>query len=249
MKKKVFVTFWVFLVGLALVISPVLGARYSGKAQNASVPSSAWVEEVFIDYTHAGPGPHPSEESDRYQLTQGGIRWFSDSDVEYQIAGTEAVSGGNAAVAVAVATWDGFVTTRGFSRNDSTTQTNPCTDNPSTVQWTAVDGPGGVLAMASVCRNVATKEIAGFVVTMDKDESWATDGSSTKFDVENTASHEFGHVAGLGHVNAPRDGCLSMYRFADVGEIQKRTLGLGDKLGMDALYSTGDTAAGPGCGL
>ena len=61
--------------------------------------------------------------------------------------------------------------------------------------------------------------------------------------------HEFGHVAGLDHVNAPRDGCLTMYRFATSGETQKRTLGLGDRLGMDVLCSTGDTALGPGCGF
>jgi len=40
-----------------------------------------------------------------------------------------------------------------------------------------------------------------------------------------------------------------MYKFAGLGEIQKRTLGLGDKLGMDALYGTGNISAGPGCAL
>lgn len=236
-------------IGAFLVATVVTAAP----SPRATAPTSEFVAETFVDYgvaTHAGPGPHPATESSHFQLTQGGIRWFSGSPVEYRITGTEAVGGGNGAIESAVATWDGFVVPRVLSRNDATTQTNPCTGNPNTVEWTSLDGSGGVLATASVCRNVATKAIAGFVVTMDSAESWATDGiSPDKFDVENVAAHEFGHVAGLGHDNPPKSGCLTMYKFAGLGEIQKRTLGLGDKLGMDALYSTGDTSAGPGCGF
>lgn len=246
---KLLIAIAFFAIG-AFLVSTVVTAAPSPKA---TAPISAFAQEIFVDYaapSHAGPGPHPTNESSDFQLTQGGIRWFFGGTVEYQITGTEAVGGGNTAVESAVATWDGFVVPRALSRNDSTTQTNPCTGSPNTVHWaTTIDGPGGALATTSVCRNVATKEIVGFVVTMDSTESWATDGSSGKFDVENVASHEFGHVAGLGHDNPPKSGCLTMYKFAGLGEIQKRTLGLGDKLGMDALYSTGDTTGGSGCGL
>ncbi len=237
-----------FLVIGAFLVSSVVTAAPSPRA---TAPLSAFAEEIFVDYaapSHAGPGPHPTIESSNFQLTQGGIRWFAGGDVEYRVIGTESVGGGTAAVESAIATWDGFITTRTLSRNDGTTQTNLCTGAANTIQWASIDGSGGVLATASVCRNVATKEIVGFVVTMDSAESWATDGSSSNFDVENVASHEFGHVAGLGHDNPPKSGCLTMYKFAGLGEIQKRTLGLGDKLGMDILYSTGDTSAGPGCG-
>ena len=198
--------------------------------------------------TPAGPGPHPSGESDSFHLTQGGIRWFTGSTVEYKITGIEVVSGGNTAIVNAEDTVDGFITTSGFSRDDSTTQENPCTGNPNTVQWAVIDGEGDALASARVCRNVATKEIGGFVITIDTSEPWSVGGSSTTYDVQNALTHEWLHVAGLDHTNAPKDGCLTSYRFAGLGETQKRTLGLGDKLGMDVLYSTGDTSSGSGCG-
>ena len=236
-----FLVFGAFLISTGVVAAP---------SPRATAPTSQFDEEVFIDYenpTHAGNGPHPTTESSNFSLTQGGIRWFSGSAVKYQVTGS-APTGGNTAVENAIAIWDGFVTTRTFVRDDGSPSTNPC-GGVNTVQWVSIDGSGGTLATASVCRNVATKEIVGFVVTMDSAESWATDGSSDKFDVENVASHEFGHVAGLGHDNPPKSGCLTMYKFAGLGETQKRTLGLGDKLGMDALYSTGDTSAGSGCGL
>lgn len=243
---KLFTAIPLLTVGAFLAVTVVAATPFP----KSTAPTSAFTEEVFVDFampSHAGPGPHPTTESSDFQLTQGGIRWFSDGTVKYKIIGS-APAGGNAAIENAVATWDGFVTTRAFSRDDSSPSVNPC-GGANTVQWAAIDGPGEVLATASVCRNVATKEIVGFVVTMDSAEDWATDGSSDKFDVENVASHEFGHVGGLGHDNPPRSGCLTMYKFAGLGETQKRTLGLGDKLGMNELYATGDTSAGPGCGL
>jgi hypothetical protein len=79
---------------------------------------------------------------------------------------------------------------------------------------------------------------------MDTAEPWSVTGEGDKFDVEGVASHEFGHAAGLGHVNSWRDGCLTMYRFVALGEMQKRTPGLGDKLGMNTLYASADVSAG-----
>lgn len=242
---KLLIAIAFFAIG-AFLVSTVVTAAPSKKAQ---APNLEWVEETFIDYTHAGPGPHPTSESDNFHLTQGGIKWFAGGAVEYRIIGTEDTAGGNAAIEAAEAIIDGFVTTRTLSRNDGTTQTNPCTEDPNTVQWTTIDGPDGALASASVCRNVVTKAIGGFVVTIDIDEPWSTTGSLSAFDVENALVHEWLHVGGLDHTNAPQDGCLTSYRLAGLGETQKRTLGLGDKLGMDALYSTGDTTGGPGCAL
>ena len=101
-----------------------------------------------------------------------------------------------------------------------------------------IDGVGRILATASVCIELMTKDIVGFVISIDEVEPWTIGGSSTSFDVENVISHEFGHVAGLGHLNAPKDGCLTMYFIAGKDETQKRTLGFGDQLGMDVLYNT-----------
>jgi hypothetical protein len=217
-----------------------------------AVAPQPWVQEIVIDYgpryTHAGPGPHPTTESDRYSLLSGGIRWFGGGTVEYRITGT-APTGGNTAVEAGEQVWDAMIAARTFTRNDGTSQTNPCTDLPSTVAWAAIDGPGGILGVTAPCYNLLTKEIVGFSMTLDTGDSWDTSTSGTPglIDVGNVATHEFGHVVGLGHVNAPRDGCLTMYKFATDGEIQKRTPGLGDKLGMAALYGNTNTSAGA-CG-
>src|SRR3989344_5191060 len=96
----------VFLTVGALLVSAVVTAAPSPRA---TAPTLEFAAETFVDYafpSHAGPGPHPTAESSDFQLTQGGIRWFSGGTVEYQITGTaEPISGGNVALESAVATW------------------------------------------------------------------------------------------------------------------------------------------------
>jgi hypothetical protein len=115
------------------------------------------------------------------------------------------------------------------------------------ISWLQADGPGGVLASAAACFNTASKDISGFRMAFDMDEPWATDGNAASVDLQGVATHEMGHVVGIDHTNAPATSCLTMDKFSSLGETQKRSLGLGDKLGMNALYGGGDTTPGPGC--
>jgi hypothetical protein len=216
----------------------------------SSSPRKDFVQEHFVDYVNGASNlaaPVATTEGDDFRLITGGIRWFNGGTVEYRITGTEPIGGGNTAILASVATVDGFITTRSFVNDNSTTDLNPCTGTPNTVRWAPIDGPGNVAGATSTCFALQTKEIVGFQMTIDEDEPWVIGTSASGLDVENTVTHEFGHVAGLGHVRAPQNGCLTMFPFVDLGEIQKRTLGLGDKLGMQRLYGSTDVTAGT-CG-
>jgi hypothetical protein len=69
----------------------------------------------------------------------------------------------------------------------------------------------------------------------DVDFAWSTTGSAGAMDLQNIATHENGHAAGMGH---PGDSCTeeTMYRFAGFGETKKRDLNYGDIAGVQALY-------------
>lgn len=69
----------------------------------------------------------------------------------------------------------------------------------------------------------------------DVDFGWSATGEAGKMDFENIVTHELGHSVGLGH---PDDSCLeeTMYRYADFGEIKKRSLEAGDIAGVSELY-------------
>jgi hypothetical protein len=53
------------------------------------------------------------------------------------------------------------------------------------------------------------------------------------YDLQNTATHEFGHVYGLGHVSSPFN---TMAPTASTGETYKRSLAPGDAAGIRAIY-------------
>jgi hypothetical protein len=54
-------------------------------------------------------------------------------------------------------------------------------------------------------------------------------------DLQNIATHEFGHN-GLADLKPLKDAELTMYYASSLGETKKRSLGVGDILGIQALY-------------
>lgn len=67
---------------------------------------------------------------------------------------------------------------------------------------------------------------------------WSATGDPAAMDVQNIGTHEIGHTFGLGHPTGKpsKISCLTMYAYGAEGELQKRTLGDGDILGIRRLY-------------
>ena len=89
----------------------------------------------------------------------------------------------------------------------------------------------------------------GVVVEADlinnKNYAWASDGDQTAYDVQNIETHEFGHYLVLRDLYDPSDDALTMYGFGALGETQKTDLGLGDQLGIAAIYPGASTGSSP----
>lgn len=67
---------------------------------------------------------------------------------------------------------------------------------------------------------------------------WSLKGEAGKMDVQNIMTHEFGHWCGLADLYSDADYWLTMYGYASYGETYKRDLGLGDILGLQAVYNS-----------
>lgn len=65
---------------------------------------------------------------------------------------------------------------------------------------------------------------------------WSLTGEARKMDVRDIMTHEFGHWCGLDDLYDDKDYWLTMYGFANYGETYKQSLGLGDILGLQAVY-------------
>lgn len=195
-----------------------------------------------------GEEPGANGESNSFELWPDRRRWKNGPRVEYKILNAPFGAADNAIVR-GEREIDPYVTTRNFRRNDNTTDVDPC-GLPNGFRWAPIDGPGNVVAQTVLCVNESLREIGGFRITFDSGDGWAIgkDGDLATYDVENVAVHEWGHVAGLLHVERKRDKCLTMYFSTNGEETEQRTLGWGDKRGLNRLYDHGDTSPGPGCG-
>ncbi|HEY3211230.1 MAG TPA: matrixin family metalloprotease [Actinomycetota bacterium] len=61
-------------------------------------------------------------------------------------------------------------------------------------------------------------------------------GCSYKWSIEAAATHEFGHAFGLGHVSEAQHPSLTMSPVIKACQESEKTLGLGDVVGLKALY-------------
>jgi hypothetical protein len=98
--------------------------------------------------------------------------------------------------------------------------------------------PSGVLAVT--CYWIKGGKIVEADMRITTRESWALSMATCHGDMpllESTITHEAGHVFGLDHVGERRHGRLTMSPFLDGPcNNNEATLGLGDMLGLEALY-------------
>ncbi|MEC7986768.1 MAG: matrixin family metalloprotease [Myxococcota bacterium] len=77
-------------------------------------------------------------------------------------------------------------------------------------------------------------EIVHFDIAINAEHhDWSADGSLEKHDLQNTVTHEFGHVLGLDHSSIPE---ATMSPSAPAGELSKRELHEDDLLGYHVIY-------------
>ncbi|MGN8050368.1 matrixin family metalloprotease [Curtobacterium sp. 22159] len=187
----------------------------------------------------------PSSCSSR-AYTKLGFRWTGPVAWSYDPDGQK-VSGA-AAIAAGANTWTGSISACGrtvassavaqyrgtLKQAPGVTATGGCgTSSGSNVSgWGAL--PSGTLAVTCVWSR------SGVAVEVDQRYStsvtWsvASTCSGARFDLRGVATHEWGHAFGLGHT-AQNTG-LVMKPASTTCETGQRTLGLGDLMGIDALY-------------
>ena len=80
------------------------------------------------------------------------------------------------------------------------------------------------------------REIIEFDIMFDTDYTWSLSGESDKMDLQNIATHELGHGAGLDDLYDTVASEETMYGYSYNGDIKKRDLYFGDIAGIKELY-------------
>lgn len=254
MKKEIFS----ILFALVLVLTLGLGTAVPAVAQ-ATTPEID--EVVFIHRVGSSTPPDESpawgrafkgDEEKRYKLLQGGVKWTTTPVTYYINTSGASLEDGTSATEA----FDAIV--ESFENWDAESVTEILDDTPSwSTDLLAYDADGwqsdsnnvvswynladDVIAMCRMRWYVNTKEMSEFDIVFNTHFTWtwADDEAPIEdnwMDIENIGTHEAGHTLVLDDLYRWKDADLTMYGYSDYAEVKKQSLGVGDILGVEALY-------------
>ena len=190
-----------------------------------------------------GGGKKGGGGTDCWAFIAKGAKWRSTENylLDTTNSGLTEVSVANT-ISASLETWDSEVGFDIFGTRDlSGTVTGVDTSRPdgdNEVLFGDIDELN-VIASTTVWRTIGPPQAREFVewdMIFDDGFTWGVDnGDPNIMDLQNIATHEDGHAAGMAH---PDNSCIdeTMYAFATEGEIKKRDLNSGDIAGINQLY-------------
>lgn len=237
----------VMLAGLVLFSSGATAAKPAPKEIDKVVFVHYPQPQGNAAYWAPAKAPAPTDDNTRYKYT--GIHWASSNiAVGYLVNSSGGPSGAENAVITAFQTWENESNSAmDFNSGGSTTSNGGILDEKNIVSWADISTQyPGAIAVTIVWYYRGSKEIVEADTIMNLADPWAVNtgitdpdtetGTTTAYDVQNIMTHEAGHWLMLGDLYQWKTQKLTMYGYGEMGELQKRTLGAGDELGIERIY-------------
>jgi len=142
-----------------------------------------------------------------------------------------------AAVKAAAEAWDTVTDAKLFSYGGTTNRSWYTEDEQNTISWVKFI-PRNNIAVAVMWYDPATMIIYEVDIVFNTFHDWGINptGKDRAFDIQNIATHEFGHPTGLDDLYDDIYSELTMYGYSRTGETEKCTLEEGDVSGAQYLY-------------
>lgn len=195
-----------------------------------AVKSPVTHERVIV--TYAIPPEDDSMTNPHYLLLDfhwyTTIKYYINTKNKYGFSATAVVN----TITASVNTWDKETAYQVFSYKGTTTRSAGRRDGYNVVAWGAYQA--GVIAVTYIW--YSGSQMIETDCRMNTYYKWSLSGQAGKMDVQNIMTHEFGHWCGLDDLYDDVDYWLTMYGYGNFGETYKRTLGLGDINGLEAVY-------------
>lgn len=253
MKSKNLIGILVGLVVISIVSVGLVAAKpdpgKGNKPVNAGRPEK--LEQAFFVHPVApnkpgkpdNPGKPPKDEEPlekddtHYELwggylVDGTVSYYVNPDVSLVTDGdpVDAVNG-------AAEAWDSITADELFSYDGSTNENWYAEDGQNTISWVKFR-PRNYIAVAVIWYDSDTMIIWEFDIIFNTFHKWGinlVEGDGA-FDIQNIATHEFGHPVGLGDLYDEIYSELTMYGYSEKDETKKTSLEEGDIAGAQELY-------------
>lgn len=113
-----------------------------------------------------------------------------------------------------------------------------CDDGVNTVTWASFDP--SVIAAVGTCIDPATNTVRDADLALNVTQHWEDISGEAEsrhtFDIRSIVTHELGHILSLLDLYDARSVRQTMMGSAEYGETRKRTLALGDVIGLQKAY-------------
>ncbi|OGD85898.1 hypothetical protein A2Z23_02980 [Candidatus Curtissbacteria bacterium RBG_16_39_7] len=239
---------------LSAIITIILSINAVGvatAAENAK-PEHELKQKVFVHWPKTKEGKRPPT-TPACQVTG------SDQQNDYLWAGWKMPSSGmsykinvftapknlktkvSGVIQVSFQTWTNTDPKQIFNYGGTTDIRAPKYDGQNVIAWKGIES--GAIAITYIWYWGDTGELAETDTMFNRNLPWSINaptlgdcgGNQNSYDVQNIATHEFGHWVGLDDLYASVDSELTMYGYGVVGELKKDTLGAGDITGVLAI--------------
>lgn len=195
-----------------------------------------------VEPNHLGTCDPITTDSSTYGLTG----WHLPPSITWKLNGATVPASIGASNAIIVfqnafATWHAADLGKIFNYGGTTKAKNARFDGVNAVLWGRLSP--STIGVTYVWYYTSTGQVAEVDTVFNSRYPWAifpaTGGecqaSPDAYDLQDIATHEFGHWIGLDDLYNGADADLTMYGFGAGGELKKRTLGTGDFNGANAV--------------
>ena len=239
----ILVTLLIVSIASASMLVPVNdNAKDNSKApENSQVIGENWdLERVdFIHYAKQSSPARPSKQTTCYKLM--GVKW-NNLPVDYVINPTNTQSLDENfvldTIALSAETWDNEISRELFN-NGYTVDPNAIYGDQNFKNAIVFGdyGDSNAIAVTSVWFVRTTKQIVEFDIIFNTRFNWGNaDIDPSLMDLQNIATHEFGHSFGLDDIYLSSCSSVTMYGYSYEGDTSKRILENPDILGLRKLY-------------
>ncbi len=248
------------LLSVILISALFVGALGIATASAKEKPDRGIKQKVFVHWpeTYKGkkpPKPKPpkpsagpacevtgSDEAKSFSLAG----WYMPtSGMDYVINTSTAPKKTRAVVTDVISnsfqTWTNADSAQIFSYGGVTRVRTQKFDGKNVIAWKGIES--GAIAITYLWYATDTGKLIEADTIFNKNLPWIVNnpslgdcaGDPSSYDIQNVATHEFGHWAGLGDLYTGFDSELTMYGYGALGELKKATLGAGDILGVNIV--------------
>jgi hypothetical protein len=243
----------IFIVPILLIAVFFSGIALVQAKPDQPNPASDIERGIFVHYPHAKSEAKGVTTGDQVNdFKYNGIHWAGNApEVKYIINPKNNDGLSEDAVVQAVDT--AFQEWKNHNPTDSKyirfkdggvnlsleTPANPNRDSINSVSFEPLNTAyPNAIAVTFYWYSRSTKELLETDTIFNSDLPWniTVNGDPNSYDLQNIATHEFGHWLVLGDLYSQRDSALTMYGYGGLGETIKSTLGRGDISGINKIY-------------